>query len=215
MSDIITPGTAEWFEARIGRVTASRVYDATKKTKTGWAACRADYMTELAVERLTGLPTQHFVSSAMQWGLDNEENARAAYEYLFDVEVVPAGFGQHPTISHAGATPDGAVGSEGLTEFKCPTSATHIETILTKEIDPRYKAQMGLQLACFPDRAWVDYGTFDPRMPPELRLWVFRFTREANHKYIAQLESDVREFLDELDEMVDKLRATGRMEIAA
>lgn len=214
MSEIIEHGSADWFAARCGRVTASRIYDATAKQKNGkWYAARADYMTELAVERLTGVATQHFVSGAMVWGIEKEPDARAAYEYLLDVEVAPAGFAAHPTIHLAGATPDGAVADKGLTEFKCPTSTTHIETILSKEIDPRYVAQMAWQLACFPAREWVDYGTFDPRMPPELRLWVFRYMRDE--KYIASLEADVRAFIDELDAMVTKLRASGRLEKAA
>jgi hypothetical protein len=217
MSDIIEPGTAEWFEARCGRVSASRVHEATARGAKGqWLAPRANYLAELAVERLTGIATQHFVSPAMQWGIEKEPDARSAYEYLFDVEVAPVGFRQHLEIHQSGATPDGGLsGQKILVEFKCPTSQTHIETILTKEIDPKYKAQMAWQLACFPEYEAVDYGTFDPRMPPELRLWVFRFTREANAKYIAQLEADVRTFLSELDDMVDKLRATGRMEKAA
>ena len=217
MNEIIEYGTAEWFEARIGRVSASRVWEATARGAKGqWLAVRGDYLTELAVERLTGIPTSHFVTPAMQWGIEKEPDARSAYEYLCDAEVLPVGFRQHPEIHQSGATPDGAVtGQKILCEFKCPTSETHIETILTKEIDPKYRAQMAWQLACFPEYEAVDYGTFDPRMPPELRLWVFRFTREAHAKYIAQLEAGVREFLDELDDMVSKLRALGRIAEAA
>jgi len=207
--DIIEPGTAEWFESRCGRVTASRVYDATRKLKNGaWSADRANYMTELAVERLTGQATRHFVSAAMQWGIDNEPNARAAYEFLFDVDVLETGFLQHPTIAMCGATPDGRVGSI-LQEFKCPTSAEHVRTIMTKEILPEYLAQMDLQLACEPNAEAVDFGTYDPRMPPELRLWVFR--RMRDQKRIEQLESDVKLFLAELDDMVDRLRAIGHV----
>lgn len=214
MSDIIEPGTAEWFEARCGRLGASRVYDATARQKSGkFYQARADLMCELAVERLTGIPTQHFVTSAMAWGIEKEPDARAAYEYLFDVGVDVIGFVQHETHAMSGATPDGAVGDKGLCEFKCPTSATHIDTLLSKEIDPKYRAQMDWQLACCAGREWVDFSTYDPRMPPELRLWTFRYVRDETR--IAKLEHDVGEFLAELDEMVSKLRATGRIAEAA
>ncbi len=207
MRDFIEHGSAEWFEARCGRVTASRVYDATKKLKNGaWSSDRATYMTELAVERLTGVATVHFVNDAMKWGIEQEPNARAAHEYLLDVEVLPAGFQQHPRIYQSGATPDGLVGADGLCEYKCPTSRTHLETIMSKQVDQRYIAQMAWQLACFPERSFVDFVTFDPRMPPNLRLWVFRFERAANEKYIAQLEEDVAEFVAELDEMIEQLK---------
>lgn len=213
MSEIIAPNTPEWFEARCGRLTASRLYDATARQKNGkWYAARANYMTELAVERLTGRATAHYVTPAMQWGIDTEPDARAAYEYLLNVDVVPVGFAVHPEIPMLGATPDGGVGDEGLTEFKCPTSMTHVATLLSKEVDPQYIAQMAGELLCFPARKWVDYGTYDPRMPPELRLWVFRFERDANAEYIEQLEKDAREFLAELDDVVARLRSTGRIE---
>ena len=211
---IIEPYTAEWFDARCGRVTASRIHDATKRLKNGaWSTERTNYMTELAVERLTGVTTRHYVSDAMLHGIENEPDAIAALEFALDVDVHPIGFVQHPTIYQSGATPDGAVGDVGLVEVKAPTSKTHIETILTKEIDPRYIAQMAWHLACCPDREYVDFGTYDPRMPPDLQLWVFRYMRDE--KYIAALEADVREFLDELEDMVEKLKSTGRLEAAA
>lgn len=213
MSEIITPNTPEWFEARCGRLGASRVYDATARQKSGkWYQARADYMAELAVERLTGIATVHYVTAAMMWGIEKEPDARAAYEYLFNLDVEVVGFVQHPALYMSGATPDGKVGKV-LCEFKCPTSGTHIETLLSKEIDPRYIAQMEWQLACCPWAEVVDFSTYDPRMPPELRLWTFRFMRDD--VAITKREADVREFLDELDDMVAKLKATGRMEKAA
>jgi uncharacterized protein (UPF0335 family) len=41
-------------------------------------------------------------------------------------------------------------------------------------------------------------------MPENLRLYVFRVERDE--AYIAEIESEVRRFLDELDKMVDSLR---------
>ena len=46
--------TPEWHEARLGRVTASRVADMVAKTKSGYSTSRANYMAELLCERLTG-----------------------------------------------------------------------------------------------------------------------------------------------------------------
>lgn len=214
MSDVIEPNSQEWFDARCGRVGASRVYDATARTKKGdYYQARADYMVELAVERLTGIAAQHFVNAAMLWGIEKEPDARAAYEYLFDVDVDTVGWVQHPTLHRSGATPDGQVGGKILCEFKCPTSGTHVETLLTKKVDPRYVAQMEWQLACCTWAEAVDFSTYDPRFPPELRLWTFRFMRDD--VAIAKREAEVRLFLDELDDMVLKLRATGRIQEAA
>jgi hypothetical protein len=48
--------TEEWINARLGKVTASRMGDIMAKTKSGPSASRKNYRAELMVERLTGLP---------------------------------------------------------------------------------------------------------------------------------------------------------------
>jgi putative phage-type endonuclease len=209
---VIEQGTPEWFAARLGRLTASRIADATAKTKTGWGASRANLMAELVAERLTGLPAERFTNGAMVWGIEKEPDARAAYEFYFDVDVAPGGFFEHPSIPMSGASPDGLVGNDGLVEFKCPNTATHIDTLLSKSIDGKYIKQMQWQMACT-GRMWCDFGTYDPRMPLELQLWVLRVMR--NDKMIAELEADARQFLAELDEQESSLRKIGRMEQAA
>ena len=72
--------TEEWFAARLGKVTASRVNDVMAKTKTGYSASRDSYMTQLVLERITQTKAEGFTSQAMQWGVEQEPFARAAYE---------------------------------------------------------------------------------------------------------------------------------------
>ncbi|MDI6838057.1 MAG: exonuclease, partial [Rhizobiaceae bacterium] len=66
----IEQGTPEWRELRLGKVTASRVADIMAKTKTGYAASRANYAAQLITERLTGIPAETFTNAEMQWGTD-------------------------------------------------------------------------------------------------------------------------------------------------
>ena len=195
--------SAEWFEARCGRVTASRVADVVAKTKTGWGAARANYMAELIVERLTGEMAEHYVSPAMRWGLDMEPEARAAYEFYRDVAVRPVGFVRHPAITLSGASPDGLVGDDGLVEFKCPNTKTHLATLLGAEIDGAYLDQMQWQMACT-GRQWTDFNSYDPRLPEEMRLHVERVPRD--NERITELEKMVGAFLVELDAKVAALR---------
>lgn len=210
---MIAHGTDEWRQARLGWLTASRIADATAKLKSGgYGASRANLMAALICERLTDVPMETYFSKEMAWGIEKEPDAIAAYEWHFDCDVVPTGFVRHPRIEYAGATPDGAVGDDGLIECKCPNSSTHIETLLTKQIDQRYMKQMQFQMACT-GRQWVDFVTYDPRMPPELQLWVLRV--ERNEKVIAELEEQAEEFLAELDAKVEALRKLGRIEEAA
>lgn len=65
MTDIIQ-GSVEWFQQRLGKVTASRVADVVAKTKSGPSASRANYMAQLIAERLTGVVQESFTNGAMQ-----------------------------------------------------------------------------------------------------------------------------------------------------
>lgn len=194
--------TEEWFAARVGKVTASRIADVTAKTKTGWGAGRKNYMAELVAERLTGNRNEGFTNAAMQWGTDTEPDAVAAYEFYQCVTVEPVGFVDHPNIEMTGASPDGLVGDDGLIEIKCPNTATHLDTILTGKIDGKYIKQMQWQMACT-GRKWCDFASYDPRLPEHLRLWTNRVTRDD--AMIADLEAMVRDFLTELETLIDKL----------
>ena len=46
--------TEEWFAARLGKVTASKVADVMARTKTGYSTSRENYMAQLICERMTG-----------------------------------------------------------------------------------------------------------------------------------------------------------------
>lgn len=201
---MIEQGSPEWFAERLGKVTASRVADVIAKTKTGPAASRANYMAQLVCERLTKEPTESFTSKEMQWGTDQEPNARSAYEFRTDATVELVGFVPHPTIGDSGASPDGLVAADGLVEIKCPNTATHIETLLGRSVPGKYITQIQWQLACT-GRQWCDYVSFDPRMPESMSLFVARVARDP--AMIADLEKQVSDFLAELSRKVSDLKA--------
>ena len=204
MSDFIEQRTDAWVKIRLGKVTASRVADLMARTKTGYGAGRANYMAELICERLTGAPAERFTSSAMQWGTDCEPQARVAYEFMTDRPVTETGFVLHGSIGDFGASPDGLVGDTGLVEIKCPSSATHIETLLSEAVPGKYVTQMQAQMACT-GREWCDFVSFDPRMPGDMQIWVRRVERDA--AAIAAMEGEIAAFLGELAERVVALRS--------
>ena len=199
---MIEQGTDEWFAVRIGKVTASRVADVIAKTKTGYSATRDNYMAQLICERLTGLKGESFTNAAMQHGTDTEPLARAAYEALQDVLVDEVGFVPHPSIIMAGASPDGLVGDDGLLEIKCPNTATHIETLISKVVPGKYNTQMQFQMACT-GRQWCDFVSFDNRLPEMFQLFVTRVPRDE--VFIRLIESEIFQFLAELDDKINKL----------
>lgn len=199
---MIPHGTPEWFAARVGKVTASRIADVTARTKTGYGASRANYMAELVVERLTGVPHEGYTNAAMQWGTDHEPEALSNYVYLYNHVVTPGGFVPHPTIEMSGGSPDALVAPDGLVEIKCPLTATHIETLLGGTIPAKYVSQMQWQMACT-GRQWCDFVSFDPRLPPHLSLFDKRLKRDDAS--IAEIEKEVKTFLAELDEKLSRL----------
>jgi len=192
----------EWFAARCGKVTASRVADIVAKTKSGYSTSRDNYMAQLVCERMTGVPAETYTNTAMQWGTDTEPLARAAYEAKMDVLVDETGFVIHPSITEAGASPDGLVGLFGLIEIKCPNTSTHIETLLSDKVPSKYITQMMWQMACT-NRQWCDFVSYDPRMPEGLKLFIKRV--EYHDSIIKGLETEVKEFLSELDAKIVKL----------
>lgn len=209
----MTQGTEEWLRARCGKVTASRISDMMAKTKTGWGASRRNYAAELVTERLTGEPAPSYTSPAMQYGIECEPEARAAYSFLRNVDVEEVGFIEHPTVVMAGASPDGVVvQGNGLVEIKCPNTAQHIDTLLRETIDGDYVQQMQFQMAC--TRAdWCDFVSYDRRLPGPMQLWIKRVHR--NDAEIERIEKEVRIFLAEIDETVATLRKRYALEEAA
>lgn len=204
--------TEEWYAARCGKATASRIADVVAKTKTGWGASRANYKAELVTERLTGLPCEHYRSPKMIRGEELEPEARAAYEFFANVDVETVGFIDHPRIAMSGASPDGLVGKDGLVEIKCPDTSTHIETLLGGSLSGEYVKQVQWQMACT-GRAWCDFVSYDPRMPEAMRLYIQRVKRDD--AAIAELEKNVELFLREVDLIVTELREKFGMERAA
>lgn len=208
---MIVQGSPEWFAARLGKVTASRVADVIAKTKTGYSTSRANYAAELICERLTKTAADSFCSPAMQWGKDTEHLARAAYAMRKGVDVYEVGFIDHPEIPMSGASPDGLVLADGLCEIKCPSTATHLDTLLSETIPAKYVTQMQWQMACA-GKDWCDFVSFDPRLPPNLCMFVRRVPRDVS--MILDLETEVSGFLRELDARLAQLQARAAKEAA-
>ena len=195
--------TEEWFEARMGCVTASRTADVMAKTKSGYAASRANYMAELICERLTGERQGGFSSAAMQWGTETEPQARMAYEIMTGATVVETGFVLHPEIAGFGASPDGLIGEDGLIEIKCPNTATHIDTLLADKVPTKYIIQMHVQMLCT-GRAWCDFVSFDPRLPIDLHMFIKRVERD--NKLAEEIVTEVQSFLADMEAKIAKLK---------
>ena len=197
--------TEDWFLARKGKVTASKIADVMAKGRGGAESLtRAKYIDQLVTERLTKDIQEGYTNEAMQRGIDMEPVARSAYEFKTGSVVTEVGFIDHPTIPMAGASPDGIIGLEGAWEAKCPNSNTHIEYILAGKPPAKYVPQMAWQLACT-GREWVDFVSYDDRLEDESKhLFIVRYQRDD--EYIAEIEEQVKKFLEEVEAKVAKFK---------
>jgi putative phage-type endonuclease len=191
----------EWFQARLGLVTASRVADVLAKIKSGESASRRNYKIQLVSERLTGERQETYINQAMQDGIDREQFARDRYVQQFG-EVEEVGFVKHPTLE-AGASPDGMVGDDGIIEIKCPMGTTHTETLMTQEVPSKYIPQIQFQLRCT-GRKWCDFVSYNPMFPQHLQVFVKRV--EADEVYQMELDKEIEAFLLEVQTIIDKLK---------
>lgn len=190
----------EWLADRVGKITASRVKGIDAKPQKG-KALNATMLT-LLKERLTGTVKDLRVSEAMQWGIDHEPDAIAAYENVTGEFVVGCGLIDHPTISMSGASPDGLIGKDGLLEAKCPNEETHLNTILTQQVPDEYMPQITWQLACT-GRKWCDFVSYDPRLPESMQIVIIRVMRDDVD--IESLENEVAACNAKLNQIIENL----------
>lgn len=120
--------SAEWFELRKGRVTASNA----------WKLLQKGYKE--ATEQKP-VPT----TRAMQRGKDLEPEALEIYSRVKgDVDVMTVGFVTNPKYPNAGASPDGIVGDK-LIEVKCFGEKKHLD-VAKGNIPFEVMAQVQMQM---------------------------------------------------------------------
>lgn len=170
-----------WIRSRVGRITGSRIADvcsylsrSSGAKKAGDSSAKRDsYRLELIAERLTGRAKDHYVSPAMEWGTETENDARLYYEGIMRQMVEPVGFVLHPEFDFTGASPDSLVGTEGVLELKCPETTTHLQYISEGKIPEEYLPQVAWELACT-GRKWADFVSYDPRIHAESLRFFYR-----------------------------------------
>jgi YqaJ-like viral recombinase domain len=187
----------DWFKARLGMLTGSRASDMMATVQKGEAAKRRDLRVQLVLERLTGVSQENgYVSKDMQYGLDREADAFAAYEAETGLLTNSVGFLAHDELQ-AGCSLDGQIDSfTGVLELKCRRSANHLSMLKTRKVP--YDAMWQVTHAIWITGAqWADYVSFDDRFPEQLRLVVARVQRADLD--LAGYETSVKAFLAEIE----------------
>jgi len=205
-------GSDGWLYDRLGHMTSSGAIDAISMLKNGnESVARKKYKVQVVTERLTGIPRDSYLDRLriIKWGKEQEENARLAYEFVTGNKVEEVGFIKHHSIDNLGASPDGLILSDGLVEFKCPESTTHIDYILSGTVPDEYMPQMLDQLLVT-ERDWCDFVSYDPRLDINNRIFIVRF--QPSTQEIMEFEKKAIDFLVEANELFLRLK-TGNKKI--
>ena len=197
---MIEQGSPEWFQSRLGKVTASKLSNVMmSRDKAGFQ----NYKAQLVCERLTGRREETYTSRAMEQGNELEAQARALYILETGSTVEECGFFDHPTIPMTGASPDGLVNADGVLEIKCPQPATHLKNLENPTIAKNYRLQKQWQMECT-GRRWTDFVSFCPAFPDEMQLHIRRV--EFDEAEAASIREAVKRFLMEVSADVARLK---------
>lgn len=194
----------EWFQAKLGKVGCSKLGLVMTGGRAGKPSeTRKKYMLQLICEQLTGERSPGAWSNAIQWGIDNEPIARKLFAEKTRFTVTEDFGKECEAIPGLWCSPDGLLlDFNGGVEFKCPETATHVNTLLTGEINSDYLYQMAGQCLVY-SLDFVDFVSFDPRMPDGLKMYAHRYYREDLP--VQEITCGVRDFLIELEALKEKL----------
>ena len=186
-------GSVAWYEARLGRPTASNFGAVVGRKRNGEPLkARTDYQFKLVAERLAGLGPQ-VDTPAMARGRDLEPTVVALYQHRNDgVALEEVGFVVGPNGLY-GASPDRLVGSDGVLEVKTTAPHLYIADILTRGIPERFKWQMVGQLLVT-GRKWCDLAQY---CEPLGAMRVERLYRDDDD--LRLLEEELAAFCAELE----------------
>lgn len=198
--------TPEWFAARAGIPTASEFHTVMASGRGGGESkTRKTYLYKLAGEVITAKTVEGYTNAHMDRGHEMEADARQMYSFICDADIESVGFVRN---GDKGASPDGLIGDRGMFEAKSKLPYLLIECLMRDDFPPEHKAQCqgALWVA---EREWIDIVVYWPDLP----LFVKRAYRDE--AYIASIATAVKQFNEELAEIVEKVRGYGKPPAAA
>ncbi|HVA10603.1 MAG TPA: YqaJ viral recombinase family protein [Candidatus Dormibacteraeota bacterium] len=212
--------TAEWYQSRLGKVTASMVKNMIAYSKRGVKnketgeieypelEARAKYRRQLVTERIYGMAGQEdiYINDAMRWGMLSEDLARTQYKLFSGNKVTEEGFCIHQVKNEktreledvmAGCSTDGLINDDGNLEIKNLTPSNHLyEIVKHNELPDQFRDQVQFQLLVT-GRQYAHFVGYDCRAPQGIDLLAVHVERDED--YINYLESEMFKFLKEVD----------------
>jgi hypothetical protein len=183
-------GTEEWKRLRLGKVTGTRLKDLMAKDNL-------PLIDQLIAESVSGQIPEVYVNAAMQWGIDNEPDARMAYELETNRTIEQVAFIVSDKYDWLGMSPDGLQRIDGKyrhgIEIKCPNTANHVKCIRQNQVPNEYKYQVYSMFLINPFLDTHDFISYDSRF--DVRpLHIVRTKREDIVNELIEIENVLVKF---------------------
>lgn len=200
----VEQGSIEWLQARVGKITGTRLCDVLGSTKA-----RKALIHELIAEELTNTFADSYTSASMERGTVEEPFAVKEYEKRKKIKTHAVGFivGDN---GFTGLSPDRLVKEKkvyiGALEVKNPDSSTHIEYLLSDHIPAKYQHQVLWYFIMIPTLQWLDFASYDSRNKVEpLKMKIIRVTRAELVQDLEHAERELESFRKEWVETLESL----------
>jgi putative phage-type endonuclease len=187
--------TRDWWLARRGKLTSSRMKTVVHGLGRGWLTLMNHMRDELASED----PIEKDLSfvEAIAHGYHYEPRARAAAELLLDEEFELVGFELHSRYQYIGCSSDALREKRRRNvEIKCPLSkARHMQVYQTQTMPDEHMAQVQAQMFVW-DVEFTDFISYHPDMPHwKMQTVILEVPR--NEFYIQTMLERSAQFMDQ------------------
>lgn len=193
----VIQGSEAW-EGWRNRPTASEFGKFVTPARGDYSSQATAYAAKIVAKRL-GVYTEPPPTFWMEWGIENEPNAKHAYTLQTGREIQDVGFILPNGTDAYGGSPDGLVGDDGGLEIKCPAPETLISYHATGEMPAQYRPQVQ-GLLFISGRAWWDFYVWHP----ELTAFLIRV--EPDLEYHAKLAENLLLLLKEIERIEGLVR---------
>lgn len=190
----INQGSLEWFEIRVGKVTASHAQAIGNNGKG-----LENYILEVVAEMFSSSEKEHYSNEHTERGNELEPIARSMYELQNDVEVEEIGFAEYNDF--VGCSPDGLVGKDGMIEIKCPDDKTYFNLLMNEKIDNAYIWQCQMNMLIL-ERKWCDLVFYNPNFEKSMKI----FRLEPDKEMFSKLKEGFEKAEAEITRLVSKYK---------
>ncbi len=190
----------EWLDARIGKITGSRLKDII--VLRGTTPKKGYY--ELIAERVA-IPSDS--ENPMDRGsrLEPEAIAKFVKEIKKKVDTSLVMWVSEENESMA-ISPDGFMGKKEAVEVKCLNSASHLEALLTQKVPGEYQFQAIQYFIINPNLETLYFAFYDPRIPHK-DFFYLTVSRKDLEEDIKKYHEEQLKVLAEVDRIT--LELTG------